>query len=612
MANPEPGKTPTGFASDENIIDLVMKRYQKSATYHQTIYEKFKRFYDLFRGITTRRFPQHRNNVHLPFPLAVVQSDIALKAQATFGNTPIATFSGYGQDDNGSAKRNETLITAQLSDNDSFSKAVDLLTSMDVHGTGIIKVGWTTKVEEEYYRILNPEGAETLDLRKVITFDGPDFEVLDILDTFPQPTIKRLDDMAWFIYRYYLDLDDIERRAILGAYDMSAVKELKSVGMGSTTSKEMVDRRSFYRSEQDWEARQSEAFAKPVELIEYWGMVPNEFAPDGVINRVITVANGNVLLRNRPHPFFIKKKPFLAACPMNDPFFFHGIGKIEPIIKLAIASDRIASQKLDALEIFQDPVFFANSQLGLDKQNLIMRAGKVFTTDGPVDESQLRALSPDLRGLQTAYVEIESMWKWIQQATGVVEDTIMGAGGAGGRETATGFAGRTQSAGTRLMLETMLFERSIVEPLVNYMRALNRQFLKLPHMVKILGPSAFTNPITGFPLPPEPTIIDHSDVNMDYRARAQGATQMLSRQMKRQDWATLQQLMQTNPALLQMINWYAFGKEAFARHDVPDPNQFFNQQSNPVNVAGAQDGGEGMMMGQGGEMNPAEQLPMGG
>jgi hypothetical protein len=575
----------------EDIIDLVISRHKHSADYHQPFYEKSKRYYDLFRGVTSKRGQAWRNNIHVPFAISILESDVSRKVQSTFGAWPVVEFAGYAPEDQPNARRNEVLISAQMKDADSFSKAVDFFTTADIYGTAFARVGWTTKAELEKYREPNTIlGMEEIKTRETITFDGPDWEVLDMLDCFPQPGIKRIDDMAWFIIRYHLDLDEIARRAKLGVYDESAVSELRSNPGPSNIADIVAERQSYGRSAQDYMARKEEKFAKPVEVVEYWGIVPDEFGVDGVVNRVISIANERVVLRDRDFPFFIKKKPFFSYSPMPDPHYLFGIGKIEPIAKLNITANKLASQKLDGLELFGSPAFITSALAGFDKQNLLISPGRVFPSDAPdVSDAHIRPLSPDLRGMQNIYTEIEQLWRWSQQATGIVEDTIMGGRGQS-RETATGFSGRQEGVVNRLMLEAILAGEGFVEPLANYMRALNRQFLKLPHTVKILGSSATTNPITGFPLPPEPIEIDHADVNADYRARAIGAIHMLSRSARRQDIMALTGIVQQNPAFVQVVNWVAWLRELVTIFEM-NADELTNTGPTALNMAASAEGG---------------------
>jgi hypothetical protein len=283
-------------------------------------------------------------------------------------------------------------------------------------------------------------------------------------------------------------------------------------------------------------------------------------------NRVIVVANGRVVMSNQPNPFFHGKLPFLAFSPMPDPHYFHGVGKCEVGEKMQVTANRFANQKLDALDLFIDPVFLVQRQAGIDTGNLFMRAGRVIGVDGPVDESVIRPLSPDLSGLQQSYAEIQQLWGWIQQGTGNSENETMGTG-AGSRATAREYLGRQEAALTRLMLEARLSEEDFVEPLANMFRALDRQYLTLPHEVQILGSVSVINPITGLPMPQEPVVIDLSDLHPEYRARAVGATQQLGKAVRQQNLISVMQAMSANPVMLQSVNWANFARQIFNAFD---------------------------------------------
>src|SRR5262249_54024404 len=154
---------------------------------------------------------------------------------------------------------------------------------------------------------------------------------------------------------------------------------------------------SVLRNLDEYESLRSDKYAKPVEIWEMWGDLPSALAPDGVQRRVCTLANRRVVLRNEPLPYWHGEIPFIAYCPQPDPHYFHGVGKGEISERLQMTANRLANQKLDALDLFIDPVFLMNRQMGIDTQNLYMRAGRVIGVDGPVDDSVIRPLSPDLR-----------------------------------------------------------------------------------------------------------------------------------------------------------------------------------------------------------------------
>ena len=142
-------------------------------------------------------------------------------------------------------------------------------------------------------------------------------------------------------------------------------------------------------------------------------------------------------------------------------------------------ANRLANQKLDALDLLIDPMYVANSGSNLNMQNLFTRAGRVLLVDGPADESNIRALYPNMQGLSAAYTEIGQLYQMMQLGTGETEALMGGAMTGGGRETARGFLGRQENALTRLAMESRLAEEGFIEPMANAFRKMDRMWLDL-------------------------------------------------------------------------------------------------------------------------------------
>jgi hypothetical protein len=610
-----------GEINEEQLVKLVQDRRQHSHDYYRPSFSKTRSRYDLYRGIYSGRFASYRNSVHIPLLFSVCWSDVARKVQTSFNQYPYVRFQGLSFDDGPVAGRNERLVNAQLEDADSFRKAVDFAASADIYGTSIAQIGWTTLTQQRKWRV-RVHNTELEEKGLVTSFDGPDWEVVDILDFYPQPGKKFIQDMLWCMRRYFVDYDDlVEMNAgPFPMFDQGAVTRLKQQPIGGTEEKGYMERWGAWRNFSEYQSRMSEPYGKPVELLDMWGLVPQEFARDGVRNRVVTVANGRVVLRNVPSPFWHGRKPFKSYCPMPDPHYFHGSGKIEIGEKLQVTANRLINQKLDALDMFIDPMFIASESTGLTQESLISKPGKVILVDADASPASIQPLIPNLQGLQAATVELEAIWRFIQQGTGIIEDTVQGAGG-GGRQTAREFLGRQEAVLSRLNLEALLFEKSFVEPLADEFRDLNRQFLTVPKKLRILGTGGSVDPDTGLPIPPEPENVDLNDLSPDYRARAQGASRMISKAARQQAFVAALQGATANPALLQLTNWANFGRQYYAALDL-DPMELINsgqvpqlnqqamgQQGLPDEAAIAQmeQQGQGQQEGQGGPISPSSQ-----
>lgn len=580
--------------SEQRIIELVDARRKHSIDYNQGTFQKLQRWYDTYRGVWQGRMAQFRNNVSIPFTFAMIQSDVARKVQTSFGAWPIVGFEGYAPEDASRAKRNEVLISAQMKDCGSFLKAVDFFLQADICGTAIARLGWKQlrrRTRTRSMQAIAPglsipivqEGMATL-------FDGPDWTPVDRLDFYQQPGKTRISDMAWVIHRYWVDYDALldDANSDEPYYDPDAVRRLKAFPLEGSGAVEYVQRKVSYRSEYEAIARSKERFSRPVEIWEMHGLVPHEFAPDGVRWRCIAVANGKVVLKNKEGPLG-DEHPFVAYSPMPDPYSFDGVAKTEIAFGPQQTANRLANQKLDALDLLIDPMYIANSGANLNMQSLFTRAGRVLLVDGPADDSNIRAMYPNMQGLSAAYTEIGQLFQMMQLGTGETE-ALMGVSQSGNRETARGFLGRQENALTRLAMESRLADEGFIEPLANSFRKMDRMWLPLPHEVKIIGSLATTNPTTGLPYEQESATVDFDDLTPDYRARAIGASQMIGRSVRQQNLIGLLQMMSSNPVMLQMVNWANFARQAFELFDFRNVDELLVSKVPAVNMMAQQNG----------------------
>jgi len=613
-------QTPRGRL--EQDVNMVLERKALSEQHFTGIRREFPQLYDLYRGVLTGRFSPHKNNVHIPLIFSTIQSDVARKTSTSFGDWPIVRFVGYDPGDAALSKKREALVSAQMRDCSSFKKGYDVFLSADLYGTAVIQYGWNhTEEDMEVLDVtvlpLTGQIVETMKKQRTVLFDGPDWKVLDCLDLFPQPSFRTIDDMQWFITREYMDLDDIRlltKPSIFGksVFDPDEVDRMERDGAGAyTAGDDYKNWRTQGRTIYDNEARLREKYARPIEILHMWGTVPSELADDGIVSRVISIANGRYRLRTRPIPLWGGKKPFMAYSPMPDPHFFFAAGKAEVAKKLQIVANRFTNQQLDALDIFIDPAFFYNTRSGLNTRNLLMKPGRFIGLDGVPQES-VQAVTPNFQGMQMGTGMTEQVWRWMQQGSGIVEDTVQGGGGQ--RQTAREFLGRSEAVATRLLMESRLFEESFLEPLADAFVDLNRQFLTKPREVFILGDRANTDPDTGEPIPTATRqMVSGWDLVPNYEAHATGATSALNRAGRQQNLTFLMQAASANPMVASAVNWIAFFRQIFREFEIDNVNELLASPAQQMAMLQQAQGGAQAQQGAGpAPMGPGQGTPQGG
>lgn len=567
-----------------------MSRYRYSRDTFSQFHLDCVRQYNHYRMWHSGTYQTHRNNIVVPLIFSMVWADIARKVSTSYPGNQIIDVFGYGPEDRPAAEKNRVLLNAQLKDTRMFSKAINILANGDICGAGIAQLAWKYEEKQVTSRDqlvvpITQEAIETIRTENVVTFDGPDVRTWDPLDFFPQPGVPDPEDLDWVVVRYSLDMDTVDMLVEHGIFDESFQRQLQFAN-----SMPRQDRQ--FESTEDYKDMRHNAesgfpghghvtvdkYARVVTFHELWGRVPRELAeaatPEGeepAVWRVITIANGSMIARNRPIPYWHGRIPFYIYRPLPDPYFIFGPSKAKIIQKYQWSASRLASQKLDTLDLYGDPMFYSNRYANIERRNLITSPGRIIEGDAPANEALL-PITPDLRGTQLLYNEVEWLDQQGQKASGIIEDVVSG-GLSGQRQTAREFVGRQENVSIRLLLEARIHEETFLEVMVRDQIKLNQQLLDTPREVAMIGGNIH-DPLSGEVLPTERVRVNAGDLFIDYDVRALGASQVLPRAIKQQNWALLSQQINANPLNFAMVNHEAFLRETFRLFEVANVDEF--------------------------------------
>lgn len=621
-------KEPAGPRWRDQILNLVRSRRESSERAAHAFRRKLPQFYDLWRGMHTGRFSPTKNNLHIPLIYSSVWSDVARKVATAFSQWPVITMDGFGPDDAPIARKNTALVNAQFRDAGMIEKEITTFLGADLYGTAISQVMWERKEETRNATTFKamPISGETvrqIQRQRVVTFDGPNYRNLDLLDFYPQPgyrTINGNQGMQWCLVRYYLDLDQCRLMASEAGGNVFDSGEVERLASDSASAKYRIDeglqRRFETRQGVSPNNRQLDKYTRPVEILEMWGQVPSEFAEPfgGSHNVVISIANDGYILRAVDNPLANRQLPFLKYSPTPDPHYFYSPGKAEVAHQMQIAANRFYNHQLDAADLMVHPMWMFDRNKGINTRNLWTGPGRTFGVDG--DPSKALAPVPmDFRNLQAAQGQTESLWQFIQMGTGVQEDTIMGGGGGGDRQTAREFMGRREASGTRLMLESVLYDSTYLEPLADHFASLNLQFLELPRQVLILGDSAQNDPVTGEPIVSTREDISGEDLVRQYTARANGTTMSLSREtQKANDLTMFQVLAGAGPEVLGSFNMVNFLRQMLTNLGYKNVNELIQKAPQVADMLQGQQASQvptdpGQLIQQVGASGPTSGIP---
>ena len=222
------------FARDQ-VIGYVRDFRARSERYSASFKKQLPRYYELWRGLYTGTASITKHDVHLPLIFSTIQTLVARQMATEFGQFPFVNFMGAGPDDAPIARKNDALFAAQFRDARGLRKEYTNILRGELYGRSVARTMWDHKEEiqtREAWKALPLSGDRVRQIQRarVVTFDGPNYELVDLLDCFPWPGFMDEHDMPGYAVRYYMTLDQAEFMASDAGgnvFDRSEIERLK-------------------------------------------------------------------------------------------------------------------------------------------------------------------------------------------------------------------------------------------------------------------------------------------------------------------------------------------------------------------------------------------------
>lgn len=463
----------------------------------------------------------------------------------------------------------EKLIKYWLDQNDFNNQFVESLKSALLTSLMVFKV---YAVEEEIQDLKWPEpsmldfGDETVSepvpisrRRKAIRIDA-----VDPYDFWIDPTGRG----KYVIQRSRIDLDDLKEAAESGDYDQKAVSEIEE---------------SFAQAQADYEQALREGkegtpppFRKSVELLEFWGDLPDQ---DGNLlfrNGTITIANQRWVIRGPiDNPYLHRKVPFVWGAPTTKPFSVYHRPLFRDIIGLARMQTELLNLILDgnifavakAFELDLDQIYDPNEiKAGV-------YPGKVFKKRGSINPGM-----PMIREINIGAVPAQALSIYqlldreIQGGTGINEIKL-GLPAMRGQPTATEVQTRTAEANSLFDTMSRGLEEQIIEPILDMVYKLILQYMNDftdPSLKEMLGQDADTLQMMS---PRERFLA----IKGNFKFKARGISIAMTRSQELDKVMTFLRLVGRYPQALQGVN-VAFLLKKVAESLNWDPKELLTPQ----------------------------------
>lgn len=251
-------------------------------------------------------------------------------------------------------------------------KLLNTVKSSILFGTGILKVGWLTKMTEY------PMG-EKKKPKRFIEYDDPFVEGVNIFDFWTDPYAPTISDSYSNIERWVMTLQQVKSNPayknahLLKAQGFVHTESVRhdSAGLNLTDLSEMTDP------------------IDRVEVFEREGL----FEMNGkMVETIITIANANdpVVLRIVPNGDGFRHHVELKFTEPPIPNRFYGIGAIEPNINTQRGINSLTNQIVDIITSQINPMFVRRRGANIDPKQLVWRpSGFIDVDDVALDVRQL-------------------------------------------------------------------------------------------------------------------------------------------------------------------------------------------------------------------------------
>ena len=349
-------KTPPSYnppQKDKAAIEEVIRCVDEARRWHNAFARKVEKRYEAWRGMLpsgSSKPPGWRSQQHPPYLINIVEGMLSSLEE----ENPLWTVTPRALPEMTAAEAMMAadgadiasyLLTHQMRV-DQFAEKAGPFSHQDlIAGFTVGKVFWLKKEVSHHYldetpALMYDETGGTIDIANsleettdlVLLRDDPTLEVRDVRDFMYPESATSIDTAPWVIDRTYVTYDTLEKLEALGVYkNVKYVRETHMDETPQTTDPVM---------ERERRLRNIDRTRGLVEIVELW-----------TDDKVVTVANGSVLLRNDFNPFTHGRKPFVICSVIPDLFQIPGVSVIEGLAQMQEMLWTLTNLRLDATRI---------------------------------------------------------------------------------------------------------------------------------------------------------------------------------------------------------------------------------------------------------------------
>lgn len=542
--------------TNKELANTIVSRYTTARNWREPLKQKWDDFYDLYRGVldsTTKSIWQA--NIFVPYAFSTIETIVP----RLVAGRPQIDVMPREEGDTDYARVQSYLVDYQWDQCDMDKLLPDIVRQMLIYGTSVVKVYWDKKVETVEEEIeIDPDfpelGSQKVEVEKT-TKNQPVVEMVDLYDFFWDPKGFDIDSCGWVAHRTYRSYDYLIKMQKQGLYkNVNLLEKDKTRPFKGETDK--ITRTTALGTTDPQSVSGDSDKEANIELIEYWED-----------NRVVTIANRTVVIRDDKNPFAHGKKPFVRFVDQSVPKEFCGIGELEPIETLQKELNDMRNQRMDNASLILNRMWLVQNGANVDEDELVSDVGGIIHTDKI--EGVQALYPPEIPN--SSYREETLIKADIQQTTGITDYTKGVASDALANETATGISMMQEAGNARIKLKMMNIEMGIRE-IGELFISLNKQFIDEETVIRILGEGS-----------PQWLLVKPSEIKDNFDLMVESAPRLLENDAiaKRQALELFQ--MFANDPLIDQLELRRYILEAFNAKNI---DKLLGQQQMPMGAEG--------------------------
>jgi hypothetical protein len=487
------------------VVSEVRQFMHKSSEYRKPHVELSKKSREIYENWSAQgRTVTHRANIKLPYGFSIIEDQTPKIVQALLQDRPLVVFEAENESVLDWEDSLDDFHDAQLEEMKFIPQVPAAVKSMLLDGTIIAKIPY--KFEED---LLTWESAEIVgnevklveQEELVVKHDGPAFELIPFIDFYPDWRVKVCGDvksMRGCVHRTWRTISELEgNRNYDNIKELKESVQLKGHGVGCAW------KAPYYSEEaqQDYDRlNDNKPLVKnqdEVEIWEYWGLI-DEDGEGNYEEYLVTIGNGDTVLRCDKNPFKHKIRPFVAAPNVVRDNEFYGIPELVAVRGLIKEANALRNANLDQVNLAINRMFIADRNAGIKAKQLFSRPNGIIWAN---DINGIRELPPAMLNGDSVRSGQEIQGD-IQNALGTTNSTpqLPQMARTFGR-SATGVEFINSVTASRASLKLFMLSEWMLKPMYEIMLQMNNQYVTQDQWVRSQDPnSSMENPFSFLPV----------------------------------------------------------------------------------------------------------------